>query len=671
MLKQLHETLKRVGAIGELGGIGKTQTALRYAYKHRDEYDEVFWVRATSETDINSGFVEIAHLLNSPLKDATDVKVIVDAVKRWLADHTGWLLIFDKADTPEVVKPFLPRNVQGHVLVTSRASVFHRLGRVDRVPLDKMKPDKAREFLFLRTGRKEEEARPREIKAANDIAEKLGYLPLALEQAAAFITEMGSSFHDYLTSYRTCRLQLLEEHRPVAGDYDKSVVTTWTMNVKALEKASEPSADLLKLSAFLHPDRIPLELVKKGAPELGDALAAALRNVDADPLALDKVLEPLAGYSLIRRDRKTDTYDIHRLVQEVLKARMKEPDRRLWAERAVRVVDKAFPHPEFENWSVCEQLLPHARRAADLVDTWNFEFPGAGRLLSQTALYLHDRAQYTEAKGFYERALEIHKAALGPDHHDVATTLGNLARLYETQGYYDKAENQFNSALKILEATLGPDHEEVARMLNHLAWLYRAEGRYDDGEAEKLCKRALDIYKAKLPPDHPWVATALSNLAQLYRAQRRYAEAEPLCRRALEIRQKIMPRNHPDVAWSQDVLADLYRAQAKYDDAEKLCKEALKINKKAVGSDHPLVATTTYNLARLYDDQGKDAKAERLYKRALETYKKALGPDHPRVATVLENYAGLLRKLGRDDEAAKTEARAEAIRAKHREKEKK
>jgi len=234
ILERLHEALtargraavSQVHAISGLGGIGKTQTAIEYAHRYRDEYTAIFRVLASSETDLNSGFAEIARILNLPQKDAEEIEVVVNAVRRWLETNRGWLLIFDNADDPSMVKPYVPREVKGHIIVTSRASLFDMLNIPSAIDLKKMEPDEARTFLFTRTARDMATADPGEGKAAEEIARELGYLPLALEQAAAFIAETAMPFKRYLPTYRKRGVTLLAKRWPVAGDYPESVATT-------------------------------------------------------------------------------------------------------------------------------------------------------------------------------------------------------------------------------------------------------------------------------------------------------------------------------------------------------------------------------------------------------------------------------------------------------------
>jgi tetratricopeptide (TPR) repeat protein len=662
VLAQLQEALAKQGraAMSGLGGIGKTQTAVEYAHRHLKEYDPIFWVSTASREDLLSGYVTIAGLLKLPESKDKDQTLAVEAVKRWLSSHEGWLLILDNADRPDIVKPFLRAESTGHVLLTSRAQVFDTIGIVRPVELNEMSPAEARIFLLKRTGREYEDGH--EPSAASELAAELGFLPLALEQASAYIVRNKSLFQDYLNSFRNRALELLNKHRPVAGDYRESVQSTWSMNFCQLEKESEAAADLLRLSAFLSPDSIPLEFLATGAPELGNLLSAALVGVQEDPVVLDETLAPLTQFSLIHRQIENRSYSVHRLVQAVVRAELDPKTQRLWAERAVRALDRAFPNVEFSNWAVCDRLLAQAYTCAELISQWGLDFPEAARLLNQTGAYLYERGRYTDAESLHGRALRIWEKAIGPEHREVATSLDNLAARLETQGQYEKAEPLYQRALAIYEKAMGPEHPEVATSLNNLALLYKTQGQYE--KAGALYQRSLKIREKALGPEHPEVATSLYNLGALYHDQGQYAKAEPFYQRALAIGEMAIGPEHPDVASSLINLAGLYNGQGQYAQAEALYQRSLKIQEKALGPDHPDVATSLNNLAGLYDNQGQYAKAEPLYQRSLAIFEKALRPDHPDVATSLNNLAGLYRAQGQYAQAEPLYGRALEIREK-------
>ncbi|PPJ64013.1 tetratricopeptide repeat protein, partial [Cuspidothrix issatschenkoi] len=198
---------------------------------------------------------------------------------------------------------------------------------------------------------------------------------------------------------------------------------------------------------------------------------------------------------------------------------------------------------------------------------------------------------------------------------DVATSLNNLAGLYDSQGRYNDAEPLYLQSLDIRKRQLGDDHPDVATSLNNLAGLYDSQGRYND--AEPLYLQSLDIRKRQLGNDHPDVATSLNDLALLYYSQGRYNDAEPLYLQSLDIYKRQLGNDHPDVATSLNNLAALYYSQGRYNDAEPLYLQSLDIRKRQLGNDHPDVATSLNNLALLYYSQGRFNDAELLYLQSL------------------------------------------------------
>lgn len=334
-------------AISGLGGIGKTQTAVKYAYQYWDEYKYILWANADSYDTLILDFIAIANMLNLPNKDAKEQNLVITSVNLWLETVGEWLLIFDNADEPELIEDFFPLKPKGHILVTSRAQTFLNLNIMTPVELDKLEPGESVQFLLKRTGRKDVERA--EYDAIEQLAKEFDYLPLAMEQAGAYIFQRKSSFQDYLSSYHTRGLKLLEQFPPVTGrdtkiDINKkTVATTWSLNFEQVEKASPAAADLLYASAFLSHDNIPFEIISNGAMELGPALSSSLKDIKTDPLIIEDILDPLTNFSLIHRNPGKSMYNIHRMVQVVLRDRIAETDQRMWSERVLKAVNCAFP----------------------------------------------------------------------------------------------------------------------------------------------------------------------------------------------------------------------------------------------------------------------------------------------------------------------------------------
>jgi esterase/lipase superfamily enzyme/Tfp pilus assembly protein PilF len=642
ILSRLHKTLEPGGenqaAISGLGGIGKTATATEYAHRHREAYSRVLWTNAESESALTTGFAGFAPHLGLPFLEKADEQIA--AVKGWLTDNPGWLLILDNADAPEIVKPFLPNPLTGAVLLTSRAANFDTLGNIDALTLDAMTATDALAFLKRRTKcltlSESEEA------AARELAESLGHLPLALEQAAAYVAKNRVPFAKYLEIYRTRQLELLKKSRPQTGDYRLTVETTWTLNFEQVETSSPAAADVLRVSAFCAPEPIPFELVEKGAAEISETLADAL----AQAAIVNEVLSPLTDYSLITMDGAREQFSVHRLVQAVTRERLGDTQRE-WISRAVKALNVAFPDPEFKNWGECERLTAHAQASAIWIKDYEMAFVDATRLLNKAGNYLYECRQYKKAEPVLKQALTTVEKTFGSEHLLTGMSLGDLARLYVAMGAYEKAEPLWERSLAINEKALGSEppiidqsltRSRLAINLNDGVNMYFSQGKY--AKALRLAKRALAIYEKGLGAEHPWTAVSLNGLVMLYSAQGEYGKALPLSERALAIDEKAYGAENPKVATSLSFLALLYFAQGEYGKALPLYERALAINEKALGAEHPATATSLHLLALLYDAQRDAPRAEELHARALAIREKELGAENLDTAGSLNNLAG-------------------------------
>jgi tetratricopeptide (TPR) repeat protein/transcriptional regulator with XRE-family HTH domain len=646
--------LTQVQAISGLGGIGKTQTVIEYAYRHRGEYRAVLWCRAETRGALIADFVSFAGLLDLREKEEQDQRLVIQAVKHWLQIHMGWLLILDNIEELILLADFLPAEGAGHVLLTTRTQVTGSFAR--RIDLEQMKPQEGTLFLLRRAkligpDARLEEASPADRATAMAIAQLLDGLPLALDQAGAYIEETGCSLFDYLERYRARQIALLNRRGKLVADHPDSVGTTFSLSFERVEQAQPTAADLLRLCAFLDPDAIPEEMVAGGMPELDFLL---------QPVALDEVLAALRQFSLLRRHPETRTFTIHRLVQAVLKERMDEPEQRHWAECTVQAVNRVFPNGDDATWPLCQRYLSHAEACVALIDQWGMRSEAAGRLLLQTGTYLWNRAQYSQAETLLRKALDIRTQLLGSVHPDTAECLNNLAMLYWNQGRYAEAEPLFLRALTIWEQQLGAEHRYISICLNNLALLYFEQGRYS--KAEPLYRRALAIREQQSGPEHPDTAHSLNGLGLLYLDQGRYAEAEPLFQRALTIREQQLGAEHRFTAESLYNLARTYRNQRKYRKAEALFLRALAIRAEKLGPEHPATAQILNNLGLVYVEQGRYKEAEPILRRALAVREEKLGPEHPYLAFSLNNLGLLYFEQGRYSEAGPLFQRALTIR---------
>lgn len=321
-LKQLQHSVNakkaRIIAISGLGGIGKTQLALQFAHTFGHSFTHVFWVLGDSAANIRDGYLAIASKLVLTSEPA-DIASAVDAVRTWLALQSNWLLIFDNADTPRLLESFLPQRSTGLVVLTSRDQNFDVLGQVLTLEVPSFTSQESKDFLRKRT--RLPLTSKVEVEAMEELHAELGGLPLALEQAAAFVVEKRlGSFHVYLQEFRHQRLKLLNKQMPVTGNYAYSVATTWLMNFNEVKAMSQAAAELLRVTAFLKDSSpIPYSYIINAAHRLPPALQSLLQSTTQKKLAIAEALAPLARFSLVRVEPEQQTYTMHALVQEIVR----------------------------------------------------------------------------------------------------------------------------------------------------------------------------------------------------------------------------------------------------------------------------------------------------------------------------------------------------------------
>ena len=556
ILHQLQDILhfRQAAALTGLGGMGKTQIAAHYAYSHRNEYRAVLWCLADSVASLNLGLAAMARILDLPEKEATEQKIVIAAVKQWLATYSHWLLILDNVDEVKIVGELtaLAKDETRHILLTARAKATEPFAQ--SVVVQEMSWDEGRDFLLRRAVDKPRNEYGKVCDYpildkwdASKLVSTLGALPLALDQAGAYIRETQCGLAGYLALYQTHGHALLQERGMLLSDQDhpEPVAITWLLSFEKIAAENPMAIEILRLCAFLHPDRMPEEIFQY------------------DILALNEALKVILKYSFVKRDSKNKILMVHRLVQMILRHEMDEALLRGWAEKAVRAVNSVFPNPkDVSNWLSCERLLPCARTGVELIKKWELEFEEAGHLLNEIGYYLDDKAEYEQAKPLYERALAICEKVFGKEHPNVATSLNGLALLYKTQGDYEQAKPLYERALAIYEKVFGKEHPDVATSLNNLALLYYSQGDYE--QAKPLYERALAIREKVFGKEHPDVATSLNNLAGLYDFQGDYEQAKPLYERALKIMNQFFKPDHPNVRTVSENYASLLEDMKKF-----------------------------------------------------------------------------------------------------------
>jgi tetratricopeptide (TPR) repeat protein len=639
-LDRLHDLVQQetpvaICTIAGMGGVGKTELALQYAYQQRNRQTypgSICWLQARQDLKIQLVLFAQTHLELHPPTDWD-----LDAQLHWCWQRWGegkTLLILDDVQAYTNVESLaIPGRSQFKVLMTTR-SQFGALVR--ELNLEVLSEAAALELLrsFVTDGRID-----RQLAEAKEICEWLGYLPLGLELVGRYlaldedlsVAEMLAELHQ---NALTVDALLTAEPGMTA---QLGVVAAFELSWRNLSAEAQQVAAMLSLFALAE---FSWSWVEACLPEIG---AKTLRQI--------RVRE-LLGFHLLQR-RAEGQYQLHQLLRKFFAAKRQQmASSETWHETFFDVIRaEAQRSSERPTRSLLEEttaVIPHLQSAIEQAENTQQQLNVAfGK--NQLARLYELQGHYSEAEPLYLQALEIYQSQLGYDHPDTASSLNNLAALYELQGRYSEAEPLYLQALDIRRSQLGHDHPDTATSLNNSAGLYRSQGRYS--EAESLYLQALEIRRSQLGHDHPDTATILNNLAGLYRLQGRYSEAESLQLQALEIRRSKLGRDHPDTATSLNNLAGLYELQGHYSEAESLYLKALEIRRSQLGHDHPFTATILNSLAGLYRSQGRYNQAELLYLQALEIRRSQLGHDHPATARSLNNLALLYNSQRRYGEA--------------------
>jgi hypothetical protein len=304
ILTRLHETfvaqkkaaIMQPQAISGLDDIGKTQTAIEYAYRYSDEYRAVLWVKSETHEDLVADFVGIAELLNLPEKSVQEQDITVKAVRRWLETHTGWLLIFDNADDFTMVSDYLPLRSLGDILLTTRTQTMS--GHAYKVEIETMEPGEGALFLLRRAGIVAQDASPdsattTDLAKAKELVQEMEGLPLALDQAGAYIEETRCGLVGYLALYCTQRAKLLRQRGGLVSGHPQPVATTWSLSFAKVDQANSAAAELLRFCAFLAPDAILKNSLQK-VPLLSEHSYNRLLTIPS------RSMQPWENFSSIR-----------------------------------------------------------------------------------------------------------------------------------------------------------------------------------------------------------------------------------------------------------------------------------------------------------------------------------------------------------------------------------
>ena len=345
-----------------LGGCGKTSLAVEFAWSHKNRFPGgLFWINGESDENINKSVAEILSLRNIPTSTNDSIDDTLNKFLTWLSKkNLPWLLVMDNVD--ELQDAMCPASVKkickgpwqrtvkslknGHILLTTRqnandAKAFLRYSTDDFFELPCFSVEDGALFLMKRTGLQGESLDTDAISLTNE----LGALPLALEQAAAYISAspIPLSFTEYLEKYQAVKVRLLKQQPATAlsieAQHRLSVHTTWELNFEFVKEQSPAAANMMRISAFLDSENVPIDVINPGFPELDQE---ELRECARSTIDIASVLKVLSSYSLYSVDRQNKVFSVHKLVQEVVRASLTQSQRVEALVAATRVLHYAL-----------------------------------------------------------------------------------------------------------------------------------------------------------------------------------------------------------------------------------------------------------------------------------------------------------------------------------------
>ncbi|GAB2503793.1 FxSxx-COOH system tetratricopeptide repeat protein [Nocardiopsis aegyptia] len=610
-------------ALHGYGGVGKTLIAVEYAHQFRGDYDVVWWIMADQPGLVRSSLAHLAPHLNLPGPNEVGIDEaaanVLDSLRRG-EPYDRWLLVFDNADEPEDLKDIIPQG-PGHVLITSRNHRWQ--GVAEAVSLEEFSARESEEFLRKRIGR------PIAAEEANELAEALGHLPLALEQAGALQAETGMSVQEYLRLLKEQPTSLMGEGKP--PEYPASMAAAWRLSVAKLQENLPEAMDLLRSCAFFSPEPIPRDIF---FPVDDGRVRPEMTELMADPIRLGRAIAQLGRYALIRLDANR-TIQVHRLIQALVRDDIPRQEHEAIRSEVWSLMSAAEDEERYV------ELLPHLRstRIAESTE------PECRRFVVDVLRYLHGAGDLDSANALAEEFLREWTSVSGADDPFVLRLERTYAGILRDLGQYDKVHEIDRGLLPRMREVLGPTDRETLALLNGLGHDLRVRG--DFRRALENDNEALRLYDEAMGPQSPLTMRATHNLAINYMLNSDFGGARSLHERAYMMARRLRGATPADTLLAyQNGIAQAVRLAGDYTEACDLGEDCLAFGQDKLQRDHPVTLRVQLTLAISRRMAGETDEAFELVQDVHSRYLNRYSLNHPETIAAAMCLANVLRMRG-------------------------